>query len=136
MVCLQLDRDLRTEEQLYSNNGSCSYSRPASYTYSYGGRRADADYGFDDFFRRTAAAGSGGSRPAQATARQQASGSGSGRAAGGSGGASRPAGAAAGQRWYENSYWESAEADVESEDEDDDYDYGYGGTGFHYRSRY
>lgn len=132
---MQLDRDLRTEEQLYSNSGSSSsYGRPAAYTYSYGGRRADADYGFDDFFRRTAAS----SRPAQPTARQQGSnsGSGSGRTGAGSGGASRPAAASGGQRWYENSYWESAEADVESDEDEDGYDYGYGGTGFHYRSRY
>jgi hypothetical protein len=136
---LQLDRDLRTEEQLYRNSGSSSYSRPAAYTYSYGGRRADADYGFDDFFRRTAAAGASYGRPAQPTARQQgtSSGSGSSRAGAGSGGASRPAGASGGQRWYEDSYWESAEADVDEESEEDEDDvYEYGGSGFHYRSRY
>ena len=125
VLLLQLDRDLRTEEQLYSNNSSSSYSRPASYTYSYGGRRADADYGFDDFFRRTAAAHS--SRQYQQP-RQQAAGAGSG--------SSRPSGGGSGggssSRWYESNYW----ADDDEDPESDEDDYGYGGSGYHYRSKY
>jgi hypothetical protein len=125
---LQLDRDLRTEEQLYSNSGtSSSYSRPA--TYSYGGRRADSDYGFDDFFRRTANAGASRTYQQQQQARPQA---GARPGAAGSGGSSRPAGSGGGQhRWYEQDYWAD---DEDAESDDDEYD-GYGGTGYHYRSK-
>lgn len=129
---LQLDRDLRTEEQLYSNSGSSSYGRPAAYTYTYGGRRADSDYGFEDFFRRTAANAGTSRTYQQQQARPQAS---SRPAQGaGSGGASR-AGSGGGQnRWYENNYWD--DGDLESDE--DEYDYGgyAGGSGYHYRSKY
>jgi hypothetical protein len=127
---LQLDRDLRTEEQLYSNSGaSSSYSRPATHTYSYGARRADFDYGVDDFFRRTANAGASRTYQQQ-QARPQAGARPSG---GSSGGGSRPAGSGGGQhRWYEQQYW----ADDEDVESDDDEYAGYGGTGYHYRSKY
>jgi hypothetical protein len=132
-LLLQLDRDLRTEEQLYSNSSSSSYSRPASYTYSYGGRRADADYGFDDCFRRTAAAhtsrqyqqpqqpAAGSSRPGRGS-----SGAGSSRPGGGS------SGGGAGSRWYDSRYWQGDD----DFDSDEDESTAAGGTGYHYRSKW
>lgn len=134
----QVDRDLRTEEQLYGNSSSSSYSRPAAYTYAYGGRRADSDYGFEDFFRRTAAGGgssSGGTYQPQARPRPGPS-AGGGGGWPGSGAAGR---GQAGSRWYENNHWaDNDEEDLESEE--DEYDgYGHGGSGWHYsnpRSKY
>lgn len=134
----QVDRDLRTEAQLYSNSSS-SYSRPAAYTYAYGGRRAgDSDYGFEDFFRRTAAGGGGGSSGATSY-QSQARARPAGPSAGGGGAARR--GGQAGSRWYENNHWADND-DEDLESEEDEYDYGHGhngGSGWHYsnpRSKY
>lgn len=134
----QVDRDLRTEEQLYGNSSSngSSYSRPAAYTYAYGGRRADADDGFEDFFRRTAA-GSGGSSGG-GTYQSQAR-AGPGPSAGGGGGGAAGRGQAGGSRWYDNNHWADND-DEDLESDEDEYDgYGHGGSGWHYsnpRSKY
>lgn len=137
---MQLDRDLRTEEQLWSNNSDSSYGssrRPPSYTYSHGGRRApEADYGYEEVFRR-AASGSN-SRPwqqqQQQTGRQQTSGG-----SAGSSGSNRPGGSGGSHhnKWYDNNYWAGDTEDLASDD-DDDYgyqDYGYTG-GYRYQSKY
>lgn len=131
---LQLDRDLRTEEQLYSNSSSTygNRGRPASYTYSHGGRRAP-DYGYDDLFRNTRPSAYGGSSSGGRTgagAQQQGSygGAGSSRASGSGGGQNK---------WYEESYWADPEDEPEPSDEDEyQYSYGGGGGGYHYRSKY